>query len=161
MRPTRFLTVLALAGLAGCGSAEDRVKLVPVVGTVSQGGKPLAGASLSFVPDPGNKDSTPGTASSDDSGYYAAMWLTRTGLAPGSYTVLINVDPTSGGGAIPSEFQADPLMAQFQNAAAKPPKAEKAVAIKSEKKVEIPDKGGTFDFDVGPADKAKEAAAKK
>lgn len=151
------MIALALTALAGCGSAEDRVKLVSVVGKVTQGGKPLANASLSFIPDPGNKDSTPGSAASDETGYYAATWLTRTGLAPGSYKVMITVDPSAGGGEIPSEFQGDPLMAQFQNAAAKPPKANKSSAIKSERKADVPEGGGTFDFDVGPAPKDGES----
>jgi len=157
MRQLRLIAVLALAGLAGFGcSAESRVKLVPVVGTVTQGGKPLANAALSFVPDPGNKDSTPGTASSDATGYYSASWLTRTGLAPGTYKVLITADPSSGGGEIPPEFQADPLMAQLRNAAANPtPKA--AVSVKSEFKADVTDGKEPIDFDVGraPSDASK------
>ncbi|SIO60718.1 hypothetical protein SAMN05444166_6498 [Singulisphaera sp. GP187] len=154
MRQIRLTAVLVLAGLAGCDSAESRVKLVPVVGTVTQGGKPLANAALSFIPEPSNTDSTPGTASSDATGYYAAMWLTRSGLAPGSYRVMITADPSSGGGAIPPEFQADPLMAQFQNAAARPAAAKPATTLKSEFKAEVTDGKDPFDFDLGrlPAD---------
>lgn len=159
MRQIRLAAVLALAGLTGCGSAEDRVKLVPVVGTVTQGGKPLANAALSFIPEPGNKDNTPGSASSDATGYYAAMWLTRSGLAPGSYRVMITADPSSGGGDIPPEFQADPLMAQFQNAAARPPTAKAATTIKSEFKAEVTDGEEPIDFDVGR--RPTEASAKK
>jgi hypothetical protein len=150
MRQIRLTAVLALAlgGLAGCGSGEGEVKLVPVVGTVTQGGKPLANASLSFIPDPGNKDSTPGTASSDATGYYAAMWLTRSGLAPGSYRVMITADPSAGGGATPPEFQADPLMGQFRNAAAQPA-AKKSTTPKSEFKAQVTDGKDPFDFDLG------------
>lgn len=152
MRPNRSTAFLvSLAALAGC-SAEGRVKLVPVVGTVTRGGKPLADAALSFVPEPGNRDSTPGTASSGPTGYYAAMWLTRTGLAPGSYKVLITAEPNSGTD-VPPEFKDDPLMAKFQSEARQTGKAAKASAVKSEFKREVVEGGGPYDFDVGPAPK--------
>jgi hypothetical protein len=125
MRQIRLAAALALAGLAGCGSAESRVKLVPVVGTVTQGGKPLADASLSFIPDQGNAANTPGTASSGPTGYYSAS-------------------------NTPEEFKNDPYMAQLQSAARKPVVAAKNSPIKSEFPAEVGDEGGTFDFDLGP-----------
>ena len=152
MRQIRLTAALALAlalaglGLAGCGSEEDRVTLVPVAGTITQGGKPLAGAALSFIPEPGNKDNTPGNASSDETGHYEAVWLSRTGLAPGSYKVMIVADPTAGGGAIHESFVNDPFMAQLSNEAAAPPGKKKAADPKEEFKADVTDAGGTFDF---------------
>jgi hypothetical protein len=153
MRQIRLTAALALAllGLLGC-SAESRVKLVPVVGTVTQGGKPLANASLSFIPDQGNKDITPGTASSDDTGYYAAKWLTRTGLAPGSYKVTVTTDPFASTSAVPSEFANDPFMYQMQQGVPSPA-AKKTPGLKSEFTADVTEQGGTFDFDLGRAPK--------
>lgn len=151
MRLIRLTATVALAGLclSGC-SAESRVKLVPVVGTVTQGGKPLEGAALSFIPDPGNADSTAGTASSGPTGYYAAKWLTRTGLAPGHYQVLITADPMSADN-VPEEFASDPMMAQLEKQARPATEKPKKSAVKSEFDIEVTDGEEPFDFDVGPA----------
>ncbi|WP_435021352.1 carboxypeptidase-like regulatory domain-containing protein [Tundrisphaera sp. TA3] len=151
MRQIRSLATLALAlsglGFTGCGS-EGRVKLVRVDGMVAQAGKPVAGAVLTFIPEPGNKDNTPGSAATDETGHYDAMWLTRSGLAPGSYKVMIIAEPTAGGGAIHPDFINDPYMAQLSNEAAAPPGPKKAPAPKQEFKADVTEAGGTFDFNL-------------
>jgi hypothetical protein len=144
----RWIAAIALAVAAGCGQG-DGIKLVPVNGTITRAGKPVADASLSFVPDPGNKQSTAGTAVSGPTGYYSVMYQTRSGLAPGNYNVM--VIPGLDAAAVPPEFANDPLMAQYGNAARKAAAPAKPSAAKSEFKAKIEDQGGTFDFDLGPA----------
>src|SRR4051812_24981098 len=81
---------LILGSLVGCGGDDlSRIKLVPVKGTVTYDGKPLAGASLTFTPDSENADSTPGSAVTGPDGNYTAMFYGREGLAPGNYTVAV------------------------------------------------------------------------
>ncbi len=70
MKSSRIVTMLALAGLVGCGDDESSIKLVKVMGTVTKNGKPLADARISFVPEAGNKFSTPGVDTSGPEGNY-------------------------------------------------------------------------------------------
>src|SRR4051812_11343260 len=69
----RSLTYAALASacLVGCGGSD--VSLVPVSGTVTLEGKPLAGAQISFAPESRNAQGTPGTDITGSSGYYKVM----------------------------------------------------------------------------------------
>src|SRR5262245_57887068 len=87
----RGFAVLATASLVavspGCG---DGVKLVPVAGTVTLDGKPLEGATLSFVPVPGSTVSTSGTDITGPDGNFQMTFKGRAGLAPGKYTVMVS-----------------------------------------------------------------------
>jgi hypothetical protein len=81
--------VMALLVVAspGCG---DGVKLVPVAGTVTLDGKPLEGATLSFIPIEGNAVSTAGTDITGPEGNFQMTFKGRAGLAPGKYRVLVS-----------------------------------------------------------------------
>jgi hypothetical protein len=85
--PKRCWAVLAVALLAtgpGCGG---KGKLVPVEGLVKLDGKPVAGATVCFLPD-GEGRSANGLTGSD--GVFRLTTLTTgDGAAPGSYKVLI------------------------------------------------------------------------
>jgi hypothetical protein len=70
----RWTSPLILVSAIGC-SQDDGIKLVPVVGTVTRSGKPVADASLSFVPEPTNKQNTLGTAATGPSGNYTVVSL--------------------------------------------------------------------------------------
>lgn len=151
MKSIRMVASLALVstGLIGCGSEEDRFKLVPVTGTVTLNGKPLAGATVSFAPVSGNVSNTPGVDSTGPAGNYKLMFKGRSGVAPGKYKVSITPpDPQSSSG-VPDAFRDDPMMMQFANEA-KPQVATKKVeaGAKSEFEREVSDKGDVLDFDV-------------
>ncbi len=85
-----MVVVLALGGLSGCGGAGGSAtgpKTYPVSGTVTQGGKPVDGATILFVSTDGKKSATGKT---DASGRYT---LTTTksgdGAVAGQYKVAI------------------------------------------------------------------------
>lgn len=86
--------VLAVCGLlavvcAGCGGSGP--KLFPVSGTVTYDGKPLAGASILFIPQGGR----PSIGTTDASGKYTISTIGKPGAPAGLYGVTIS--KTSGG----------------------------------------------------------------
>ncbi len=60
--------VIALGGLllAGCGPSSDVPKLAPVHGVVTMDGKPLANATVRFIPESGR----PSVGVTDEQGRY-------------------------------------------------------------------------------------------
>jgi hypothetical protein len=155
MKWGQSVAFLALAGLVGCGgSEEDSYKLVRVTGTITKNGKPLSGAKVSFVPDAGNKQTTPGVDETGPEGNYMLMFKGRTGVAPGKYKVIVEpaIDMPAGA-KVPDEFKKDPVMlqtAQIGNPDLKKAQdAKKAEVVKGEFETEVPD-GSKFerDFDV-------------
>ncbi len=80
--------VLCLAGMllsAGC-SGGGLTGLYPVRGTVTLNGKPLEGATITFV---GKGDLRPATAISGSDGKYELFTLDSPGAQPGSYSVVV------------------------------------------------------------------------
>src|SRR5262245_19140012 len=76
--------VVAVLGLAGCASQ----KTTPVEGVVLLDGKPLAGASIQFVPQGAGRDATGET---DKSGQFVmSTFQPRDGVLPGSYKAVIS-----------------------------------------------------------------------
>lgn len=102
--------------VAGCGgNEEDSFVLVPVSGTVMLDGKPLEGATVTFIPSISNKPATDGGDVSGSGGSFSAKYRNRPGLAPGSYKVVVG-QPRSGGGsskagALPDDITKSPYMA--------------------------------------------------
>jgi hypothetical protein len=73
--------VLALVSLTGCGAGAPEVqKVVPVSGTISMKGKPLAKVTVSFY---GPNAVIPGSAVTDDSGKFSLSTV------PGENTVTV------------------------------------------------------------------------
>ena len=148
----RWFGALALSGLVlvGCGSEESRYKLVPVTGTVTLNGQPLADAKVNFAPLEGNEYQTPGVDSSGPSGNYKLMFKGRSGVAAGKYKVTIT-PPDPSAASVPDAFKDDPAMLGFaedarRQAAAKKQKVE--VGTKNEFEAEVPEDGAVLDFDV-------------
>lgn len=92
--PLRRLTALALLGpvvlLCGCATPVDP-SLVPVSGTVTADGQPLANATITFIP----MDGTPGfggVGKTDAAGRYtlAGSRDNAPGIPPGEYRVAIS-----------------------------------------------------------------------
>jgi len=80
-------SALLVAMVAGCGEGP---RLVPVSGIATLDGKPIEGATLSFMPTSGNVTSTPGTDVTGPDGNFSMTYSGRAGLAPGKYKVLIS-----------------------------------------------------------------------
>ena len=151
MRIARMVAALALAGFAGCGSEEDHYKLVRVTGTVTRNGKPLANANVSFLPAASNSPTTPGVDETGPEGNYLLKFRNRTGIAPGSYKVVITPPVELPGGApIPEAFKDDPIQAQMAMGIGVPgAEPKKKEIIKNEFQAEVTaDQKEPFDFDV-------------
>lgn len=76
-------------GMVGCGGGSDRLKVVPVEGTVSLGGQPLAGAVVSFVPEAAGKGLLSATGTADESGKFKLSAGNYVGLPAGKYKVAV------------------------------------------------------------------------
>ncbi len=85
-------SLLVIAGClvaAGCGGSSDRLKVVPVAGIVSLGGQPLAGATVSFVPETAGKGLLSAVGTSDDKGKFKLSAGSYVGLPVGKYKVAV------------------------------------------------------------------------
>ncbi|SIO36213.1 hypothetical protein SAMN05444166_4100 [Singulisphaera sp. GP187] len=154
MTMIRWTALLVLLGMIGCGSDPDSaIKLVPVKGTVTLDGKPMANAMISFIPEAGNDASTAGGDTTGPDGNYLAQYRNRNGLAPGKYKVTIVPGVAEGSaGGIPEEFKGDPFMAAegARVAAASRPAAKK-VEIKGEFDAEVTGSDSPLNFEVKAA----------
>lgn len=96
-RPRDFRSLCGAAAvfavLAGCGPGGPR--LVPVTGTVTLDGKPVADAGVMFKPS-GNLP--PATANTDAQGHFSLVTLNRPGAVLGEHQVSIVKQETTGVG---------------------------------------------------------------
>ena len=143
--------VLTLAALtAGCG--ESGPKLVPVSGTVTVDGKPMAGLVLSFLPDPSNTGALPSENEVGSDGKYTAVTQGRKGLVPGKYHVVILRGPAAAGivkaeeKAANEAFKDDPFMAAASEAPAKKKDSKTLKFFEIAFDKDVPAEGGTMDF---------------
>ena len=90
---------------AGCGGSGP--KLYPASGTVNYDGKPLADASILFIPQAGR----PSIGSTDATGKYAMSTGANPGVPAGTYSVTISKS-SSGGEAGGSDVQLPPTDGQ-------------------------------------------------
>lgn len=89
------LTVAAI--IAGCAPAKDKnqKETVPVTGTVNFKGKPLEGATVTFVQ---SNDPTPAYGKTDAEGKFKlTTYVDGDGAVVGSHTVLVTKTETKGG----------------------------------------------------------------
>lgn len=96
LRVCKWFYPFALFTMWGCGSSEPKLpELVPVTGTVTYDGKPLADATVTFSP-MGTTQEGPGAGGvTDASGKYTLETLaqngkSKTGAVPGKYGVRIS-----------------------------------------------------------------------
>jgi hypothetical protein len=154
MRRLATVAILGLAGLAGCGGLEeDSYKLVKVTGTVTRNGKPLPGATVSFVPSGGNKNSTPAADITGPEGTYSLMFKGRTGIAPGKYNVMIaEAVQVPAGSKMPAAFKDTPGIFNRERPVGKEKGAvqKKKEGAKSEFTAEVDENiaSKTLDYDV-------------
>lgn len=141
--------LLAAGLLVGCG--EGGPHLVPVSGTVTlNGNTPLERAEVTFVPDPTNKDVTPGGDMTGPEGNFKARYSGRAGLAPGKYKVLISkkAEPPPGM-ELPEAIKVDRVQQEMMGIRKETLPAQYTEAAKSEEYVEVKDgQDNIFDFDV-------------
>lgn len=148
--------LVTVPGLAGCGSEEDRIPLLPVSGTITENNKPMANATITFIPAPENEYSTPGVDATGPEGNYKIRFKNRSGLAAGKYRVVVEPGvELPGGGDVPEEFQDDPYMAQMSTGVIPGQKKQgaEAKAVKNEFEAEVSEENDIFDFDVKTAAK--------
>lgn len=150
-----LLLLGTLAALSGCKSEEDRIPLLPVSGTVTQNGKPMANATVSFIPAEGNTHSTPGVDATGPEGNYKIRYKNRMGLSAGKYRVVIEPSLEVDQANTPPEFADDPYMAQMSRGHVPGEKRTGAEAklIKNEFEAEVSESNDVFDFDVKTAAK--------
>ncbi len=143
MTMKRLLALGAMAAvMTGCSGSGPRP--VTVRGAVTHGGKPLAGATISFIPDPPTGGVGPGFDTTAPDGTYRVRTQRGSGLVPGKYRVLISkalADPSKVKG-----FEDDPAMARFLMDDPRAPKGITPAKIEAEFAREVPEGGGTFDF---------------
>jgi hypothetical protein len=135
------LTTLAL----GCGRGGPSVpsNLVAVAGAVMMDGKPLPGASVSFLPREQTKG-TGGFAVTDGEGKYEVRHPSNEpGIEPGTYTVVFSKLAQPDGSPIPPGKDAADVDAREQL----PPKFTNPNSPKSQV-VTVPAVGGTFPFEL-------------
>jgi hypothetical protein len=99
-----------IVALAGCSSSRTS----PVTGVVTLDGKPVADASVQFVPQGKGRDAT---AQTDKNGEFAmSTFKPRDGMLPGEYKIVIT---PSTGPVDPTQYASSD--AAMSGAAAKPP----------------------------------------
>jgi hypothetical protein len=144
-----MIRTIALLGLAGCGGEpEDYATLVPVTGTITRNGKPLANARVYFTPDSGNKYKTPGGDSTGPAGNYKLMFKNRSGVSSGKYKV--TVEPPlaeSESDKVPDSIKGQAIMVEKLIATRKS-KVKQAAGSKASFDAEVSDKAEVLDFDV-------------
>jgi hypothetical protein len=81
---SRLLPLFVLALLCGCGGSRTS----PVKGVVLLDGRPLANASVQFVPDGSGRDATGATNNQGE--FVMSTFDPRDGVAPGTYKIVIS-----------------------------------------------------------------------
>lgn len=122
------LLVVGTITCAGCGKADQGYDspegLIPITGTATLDGEPLAGATISFLPESGTAGMG-GFAITDATGNFKAQHYSQAeGLEPGTYKVIFSKLLGSDGNPIPEGKDAadvgaveslPPSLSQVQN----------------------------------------------
>ena len=96
-----FVGIALLPFLGGC-SGGTGIRTSPVTGTVTYKGQPVAGATISFIPDGGER---PAAAISAAGGKYDLATLDLDGAMPGNYTVLVRKLDVAAGSTAPVSME--------------------------------------------------------
>ncbi|RLS35269.1 MAG: hypothetical protein DWH79_02430 [Planctomycetota bacterium] len=87
MTVVMVMTVMSvMPAMTGCGGGVKKPKVYPATGTVTLGGKPLADATVSFVPSVG----APSDGRSDAAGKFTIMTNGKPGAALGQNKVTVS-----------------------------------------------------------------------
>ncbi|MDR3639582.1 MAG: carboxypeptidase-like regulatory domain-containing protein [Isosphaeraceae bacterium] len=147
------LMLVVMSTLTGCSGGPA---LIPVTGTVTLNGKPLEGATVTFMPDTSNGAQTPGMDTSGPSGNYKIMSNQRSGVAVGKYRVVVTklailTNPKAA--SLPDEIKNDPIQAAQALGLDTPTAAQKKKLtiderVEGEFTAEVTPEHHEFDFDV-------------
>lgn len=145
--------VLGLTMSTGCKTEEPPPgppKLVPVSGTITHDGKPLAGAIVQFNPT-GPIGNLLSIGETDENGKYELSHMNFPGCAPGEYKVAVSLTLTTQGKPVTiaqhSSLSPDPARAGAKEVI---PPSYSSLGQTS-MTASVPEQGGTFDFDLkGP-----------
>ena len=113
-----FSGLAALLVASGCGSTSTGPDTFAVSGIVTQAGKPVSGAIVSFIP-AGESGGVPGQATTgDDGSFEASIYLdngktTKSGLPAGAYKVTVIKMQLPGGEASITKPPKNVLPAKF------------------------------------------------
>lgn len=110
-----LLLAIAVLTVAGCAGAQKPVK---VEGTVTLDGKPLAGATVAFVPAADKGRAAAGRSDADGS-FRLTTYRTDDGALPGEYVVTVSVtpdDPSAQTGGDPYEMDPAKMRDYFAKA---------------------------------------------
>jgi len=131
------------AVLAGCGSSgPPPPKLVPVRGTVSLDGQPLANAIVTFIPE-GKTPGAGGSGKTDAQGEYQLTYSRGGPGAPaGEYRVTISKRLMPGGKEVPDDDKTPPMLSQAKEMLA-PKYSDRTRATLT---ATVPENGGPVDF---------------
>ena len=141
-RTASLLVALAISVIAGCGEGGDQATApVPVSGTVTFEGQPVAGAYVAFRPE-GKTRGGGGRAITDASGKYELKSPDgRLGAPVGNYRVIVTNEVT-------------PMMGEYSPPPTTSPEARlKLPAVygdmqRSPLRATVPEEGGTVDLDL-------------
>ncbi len=109
-------SLLCIVTLVGCGgSPSDQPEVYEVQGTVTQGGTPVVGARVEFIPQAGR----PSQATTNDAGEFTLQYLDGVeGAVAGAHTVRVNpnpIDSSNAGGGEEVAVAAPPEPVLFNN----------------------------------------------
>jgi len=156
MRAWGFSAMIASAALmtSGCGSKSSKLPdPVPVSGTVTLDGKPLANAVVYFRPE-GDTKGNGATGTTDSNGKYELVTrigdTTKTGAIPGNYRVWFS--QMVGPDGKPVSVDSDTPPADLGAREALPPHLSDAT--QSQEKAQVGESGGSFDFKLSRKKKA-------
>lgn len=131
-----YVCALLLFASAGCTPSKEGPKLVPVQGTVTMDGKPLAGASVMF-------GGGVAFGETNASGHYELSQGEKKGIPAGEYKVVIE-KWTNPDGSVYKSAGISPMEAGAKQEIP----ARYSHPEQSELKKTVPEAGGTIDFEL-------------
>ena len=106
-----WAALLAIGLTGGCGGDPGLSSLVPVKGTLTRDGQPMASTTITFLPDPSNEHVTIGTDTTGPDGSFSMTHRNHQGVAPGKYKVVVERPVEAATANLPPEILEDPQMA--------------------------------------------------
>lgn len=115
-----LVAVMVIGAVSGCGPRSPKAEgVVPVAGVVTSGGKPVAGATVTFYPD--SPDGRAAAGTTDAQGKFRLTTLSADdGAKPGTYKVMVSKIEVTGVGATMSQDEQYKYLEQHGS----PPPAE-------------------------------------